>query len=210
MPRAKKPKHSLPEDFYEIMERGDSEEIKAVFQDEEMLKFLTQSKEETDNPLFIYSPCTEIYKWFVKQGFDINMEGIYGKPIHEHARRFKNNIEGIILAGADIEEKYHDYTPLKIAAEVMQPSSMRVLIKYGADIHITRGRGEGLLDVVIDACMHKLGIGQLNLKAFECMELLINAGLEAEDRMKDDIFDICIEFDRRKDTFIPYQNDPQP
>lgn len=212
MPRAKKPKYSLPMDFYLIMRRGDPEEIKAVFQDEEKLKYLTQSKQETDNPLFTYSPCTEIYKWFVEQGFDLNMEGTYGKPIHEHALCEDNNIEGIILAGADIEAKdgFDDdgATPLEIAAEALQPSSIKVLIKYGADVHIKR-YGKGLLHTVISEFKHGIKIHDIEIKAFECMELLINAGVEIEDGMKDEIIGICKEFDKCKNDFVPYQKDPQ-
>lgn len=214
MPRAKKPKYSLPEDFYEIMKRGDPEEIKAVFQDKELLKFLTESKESRHNPLFKYSPCTEIYKWFVEQGFDITMiKKSYGQPIHYHAFCQYNNIEGIILAGADIEAKAgrddDGATPLEIASQSLQPSSMKVLIKYGADVHVKRN-GKGLLHTVISEFKHSVGIHDIEIKAFECMELLINAGVEIEDGMKDEIIVICKEIDKRKNSFKPYQNDPQP
>lgn len=213
MPRAKKPKYSLPDDFYEIMERGDLEEIKAVFQDPEMLKFLTESKESYHNPLFKYSPCTEIYKWFVEQGFDLHMKDRGEEPIHYHARCFNNNIEGIILAGADIEAKrgFGDdgATPLEIAAQSLQASSMKVLIKYGANVHVKR-HGKGLLHTVISEFKHGVGIHDIQIKAFECMELLINAGVEIEDGMKDDIIGICNAFDKRKDSFKPYQENPQP
>lgn len=37
-----KKKAELPGDFYKIMERGDCEEIKAVFQDQEMVKELIE------------------------------------------------------------------------------------------------------------------------------------------------------------------------
>ncbi len=117
MPKA--PKYELPGNFYKIMQKGDFEEIKAVFQDPAMLKYLVKSKKSTNNPLFWGSPCTEIYKWFVEQGFDINMKGALDEmPIHYHARAGETNIEGIILAGADIEAKYRDfYTPLQYAAK---------------------------------------------------------------------------------------------
>ncbi|MDE7229791.1 MAG: ankyrin repeat domain-containing protein [Oscillospiraceae bacterium] len=194
------------------MRRGDPEEIKACFQDPEMLKFLTESKESYHNPLFQYSPCTEIYKWFVEQGFDINMKKSGEEPIHEHALCEDNNIEGLILAGADIEAKdgFDDdgATPLEIAAQSLQPSSMKVLIKYGADVHIKR-YGKGLLHTVLSEFRHGIEIYDIEIKAFECMELLINAGVEIEDGMKDEIIGICKEFDKRKNDFVPYQKDPQ-
>lgn len=205
MAKAKKKMYELPEDFCKIMERGDLEEIKAVFRDEEMLKYLTESKESTDNPLFLYSPCTEIYKWFVEQGFDIAMKReSYGQPIHEHAISKRNNIEGIILAGADIEAKlYGCATPLELAAEAIQPSSLSVLIRYGADVHI-KPYGVGALDMVIGNWKNPLA-----LRAVECMELLINAGFEIKDGMKDRVIDICKDFDRCKEDEID-TDDLQP
>lgn len=208
MPRAKKPKYSLPEDFYEIMERGDPEEIKAVFQDKEMLKFLTESKEIYHNPLFRYSPCTEIYKWFVEQGFDINMKVKgEGYPIHYHAHCLYNNVEGIILAGGNVEAVLgSDTTPIKVAAEALQPSSMSVLLRYGADVHSDNPEW-GLLDTVISEWRRELS---LTLRALECMELLINAGVEVEERMKEPIIAICMDFDRCRDSIYTKDGNIQP
>lgn len=189
-----KKEYSLPDNFCEIMKRGDFEEIKAVFQNEEMLKYLTRSEEIKDNPLFLYSPCTEIYKWFVEQGFDITMKNeCYGQPIHVHALSGRNNIEGIILAGADTEAKLCGIeTPLQLAAKAIQPSSLSVLIRYGADVHI-KYHGVGALDLVIGRWRNPLA-----LRAVECMEFLINAGVGIKDGMKDRVIDICKDFDRCK------------
>lgn len=227
MARAKKPKYKLPEGFYKIMERGDFEEIKAVFQDEEMLKYLTESKESRHNPLFYYSPCTEIYKWFVEQGFDINMKNESDeKPIHYHAFCGENNIEGIILAGADIEAKYRDYyTPLQYAAKTLQPSSLGALIRRGADVHAKMSSTYplgALLKYGEDACAKMYpGKGVLGLvlnnwdtkkiiRAVKCLELLIDAGVEIEDGMKDRVIEICKDFDRCKDSIYTRDGNPQP
>ena len=215
MPRAKKPKYSLPLDFYLIMRRGDPEEIKAVFKDPEMLKFLTESKESYHNPLFHYSPCTEIYKWFVEQGFDINMKNESDEsPIHYHAFCEENNIEGIILAGADIEMKYRDfYTPLQYAAKNAQPSSVEALIKCGADVNakVEWAYPEGAFSRFGKEELKKMypGKGVLALvlnnwdsndleKSVKCLELLNNAGAEIEDGLKDRVIEICKEYNITK------------
>lgn len=201
----KKKKAELPGDFYKIMERGDFEEIKAVFQDQEMVKGLI---EDGVSPFFYYSPCSEVYKWFVEQGFDIHLKDSYeGLPVHYHARAYKNNMEGILLAGgdADIEEKRRGYTPLLLAVDVPNPNSLRVLLRHGADIDVKTGFPVemGALELVFKRWKHQYAV-----QAVECMELLINAGITVEDWMREEVIDLCKDYERCKDNI--YTDDLQP
>lgn len=199
-----KKKNHLPGNFSRIMERGDFEEIKAVFHDKEMVKDLIETEE---SPFFYYSPCTEIYKWFVEQGFDIHLEKWCGQPIHYHAQAAKNNIEGIILAGGDIEQTSKGDTPLLWAAEAPNPSSLSVLIRYGANVHAKTGnivfRNVGALELIFKRWKRNNAV-----RAVECMELLVNAGITMEDWMRDEVIDLCKDYERSKDS--TYTNDLQP
>ncbi len=209
MPRAKKPKYSYPENYRKIMKRGDFEEIKSVFQDPEMLKYFVESKESRYNPLFDYTPCTKIYKWFVEQGFDLNMTDSYDQqPIHSHIHDQDSNIEGIILAGADIEAKYQDrHTPLQYAALHLRPRCLEALIKHGADVNakMKNTYPDSSYKMSDEECEKKYpgkGILALLLNNFddveavitvECLEILINAGAEIEDGLKERVIEICTE-----------------
>ncbi len=207
MPRA--PKYELPKTLFEAMYNGDFEEIKAVFQDPEMLKYLVNSKKHTDNPLFRDTPCTEIYKWFVEQGFDINMKNIREEtPIFYHARTGDTNLEGIILAGADIESKYMDsYTPLLYAAKNLSANALKTLIKYGADVHAQTSDGKSPITLVLDRWELHYTYTRL---VVECLEILIEAGAEIQDGSKDKVLNICKEFENGKDAIPSYNDNLEP
>lgn len=194
----KKRKIQLPEDFYKIMERGNFEEIKAVFADEEYLSSIIEDGEWS--PFFTYSPCTEIYKWFVEQGFDIHFDRDFrNQPIHWQAQCCENNIEGIILAGGNIEAStggISGYTPLLYACKAIQPSSLKVLLKYGANVHARNWDKMGALELVLRMWN---GNDSKTARAMECLELLINAGAVVEEQLKDEVIAICKDYEKRKD-----------
>lgn len=193
----KSKKKELPEDFYKIMERGDFEEIKEVFADKEYVNSLIENNDIQSCPFLYYSPCTEIYKWFVEQGFDIHFEERCSQPIHEHARCCENNIEGIILAGGDIEARGgSNHTPLLYACLEIQPSSLKVLLKYGANVHAKRFDKLGAIELILRRWN---GDSSKAVRAVECMELLINAGAVVEEWMKDEVIALCKEYEKRKD-----------
>lgn len=192
----KSKKYRLPENFYRIMKRGNLEEIKEVFADKEYVNGLIESNDSSSCPFFYYSPCTEIYKWFVEQGFDVHFEERCSQPIHEHAQCCENNIEGIILAGGDIEARGgSNYTPLLYACKAIQPSSLKVLLRYGANVNAMNFYKMGALELVLR--MWK-GDSSRAVRAVECMELLINAGAVVEERLKDEVIAICKDYEKRK------------
>ena len=198
---AKKSKiYRLPENFHEIMKRGNFEEIKEVFADKEYLNGLLKNEDGLSCPFFSYSPCTEIYKWFVEQGFNIHFDKDFrNQPIHWHAHCYENNIEGIILAGGNIKAStggISGYTPLLEAAKAIQPSSLKILLKYGANVHAKNWDKMGALELILR--MWK-GNSSGAVRAVECMELLINAGVVVEDRLKDEVIAICKDYEKRKD-----------
>lgn len=198
--KSRSKKYKLPVDFHRIMKRGKFEEITAVFADKEYLNGLIESKDSSNCPFFTYSPCTEIYKWFVEQGFNIHFDEDYNnQPIHWHAHCSENNIERIILAGGNIEAStggISGYTPLLVAAKSIQPSSLKVLLKYGANVHAKSWDKMGALELLLRMWR---GDSSRTLRAMECMELLIGAGAVVEDRLKDEVITICKDYEKRKD-----------
>ncbi len=194
---AKKRKIQLPEEFYQIMRRGNFEEIKALFADKEYLNGLLESKDSSCCPFYAYSPCTEIYKWFVEQGFDIHFEDRCNQPIHEHAQCCENNIEGIILAGGNIEARGgSNYTPLLYSCLAIQPSSLKVLLKHGANVHVKSFNKQGAIELILRRWN---GNDSKTARAMECLELLIDAGAVVEEQLKDEVIAICKDYEKRKD-----------
>ena len=83
-----------------------------------------------------------------------------------------------------------------VAAKSLQPSSLRVLIRYGANVHAKNWDKCGALELIFR--MWK-GDSSNAVRAVECMELLINAGVVVEEWMKDEVIALCKEYEKRKD-----------
>lgn len=206
MPRKRK---RLPDNISEIMRRGDFEELKSLYDSCEITAYTTAGK----LPFFLYTPCSEFYKWLVEQGLDINARNRMGNtPLHEQAQCYYNNVEGLILAGADVDVRTDDSyekTALLIAAGVPQPSSAKILIKYGADVNAIDKGG-----------IHTGGMTPLERLFFQCKpnnlliieeiaEALISAGANISDKAKEGFIQLGKDYERARDNII-YTDDIQP
>lgn len=93
---------TLPKDFAQIVESGNPEQIKEVFEKCDVNAYENYSKVTalgSDLP-------AEVMEWLVQNGADVNFPDRYGNtPLHHHAGAYKNNMKTLIRLGADIEAK---------------------------------------------------------------------------------------------------------
>lgn len=199
MPRKKE---TLPDNFRIMMEKGDFEELKSLYETHE----ITATTKGGSSPFYTYTPCSEFYKWLVEQGADINISEYEGTPLHYQARCYYNNVEGLILAGADIEAVTDTCkeTPLHIAVGAAQPSSTEALVKYGANVNALNY-----------AKLTPLGkLFYYRLKPSDAVRLdkvitaMLNAGAKIEDGMKEKIQTLGEDYERSKNDI--YTDDLQP
>ena len=124
---------TLPKDFAQIVESGNPEQIKEVFEKCDVNAYENYSKVTalgSDLP-------AEVMEWLVQNGADVNFPDRYGNtPLHHHARAYKNNMKTLIRLGADIEAKntYRE-TPLFTAAAACLPENVRILVEAGAKVN---------------------------------------------------------------------------
>lgn len=124
---------TLVKDFEEIVERGNEEEIKAVFKKCDINAYGGFYK---TNALGFLLP-NEVMKWLVNQGADINYKGRFQMtPLHLHAHEINGQIDCLIRLGANIEAKdYMGETPLFAAAGSFRLDNVKALVEAGANVN---------------------------------------------------------------------------
>ncbi len=123
---------TLPGDFEELMEAGDLDALKAVFERCEVSAYGGVCK---GTALSLSPLSSEFARWLVAQGADVNARDRYGRtPLHEQALDWRGNIDVLVELGADIEARdRRGATPLSRAAGAFRTEAVRALIGYGAD-----------------------------------------------------------------------------
>ena len=130
-----KKRKTLPKDFKELIEKGDIEELKAVFKDCELDAVVRGYAGST--ALGFYNVPDEFVRWMVEQGADINAadDTYLRTPLHLHCMRRSGKIDIFLELGADVNARdtYGD-TPLHFAASSsFSTEKVRKLLDKGAD-----------------------------------------------------------------------------
>ena len=98
---AKKKRKTLPSDFYEILRRGDIDEIKAV-----SINARLQLMQAAVTSILLYITIgipAEIIPWLVEQGLDVNTLNSYGRtPLNFHAGNNAKVVKVLFELGGDV------------------------------------------------------------------------------------------------------------
>lgn len=125
---------TLPENFQELLNAGDVEELKKVF-----IHCDVNAKKGRygSNALAMTPLPQEFALWLVKQGADVNKKDYYGKtPIFQHASAYNGDVRLLISLGADIKATTgDDTTPLHLAALYGRVDAVQELIENGAEVN---------------------------------------------------------------------------
>jgi len=133
---------TLPKEFRQILQGGDLDAMKAVFDACDVNARLGSYKQsalaQNDAP-------EELIRWLVEQGADIEATDTYGEtPLHAHANRWNGNPGLLVDLGAAIEAvDSRGCTPLHHA--VRYPKNVRALLERGADATALDGDGRSPL-----------------------------------------------------------------
>ncbi|TGK50773.1 ankyrin repeat domain-containing protein [Leptospira kanakyensis] len=178
----KKKKTTLPKNFEELLENGNIDDIKAVFDHCELDARGGNRKHTTIG--FIKCPDSVI-QWLVEQGADLNATDIWGDTaLHQRSRSRISDIKILLELGADLHFKNQSgETPLHTAALAQNPKAYEMLLQKGANLHERNNRGLTALELALSTCSNSeientLTITQLSLRAGAKMTPMMNVCVE--------------------------------
>lgn len=190
MPRKRK---KLVEDFEELLEAGDMDALKAVYDTCALNAVFGYSK---DTALALRGTPPELMRWLIDQGLDVNTENRFGRTaLAEHANRGDIDKMKLLLdCGADIE--VGAYPPLFMAAKSHQPDAIRFLIEHGADLHSENRLGHGrtaFKEAVATADTDAVR------RVLESIEVLLDAGSVIDDEVREEFTKFGRRYNRMSD-----------
>ncbi len=125
---------TLVKDFREIVERGDFEELKSVFD-----KCDINAIDGKYGPnAFGFNPLSrEFAIWLKEQGCDINLKDYYGDtPVFHQISRYKGCLHLMLELGADVKEVNRSgYTLMHTVASHGTVDDIKLLLERGLDIN---------------------------------------------------------------------------
>lgn len=190
MPRKRK---KLVENFEELLEAGDMDALKAVYDTCALDAVFGYSK---DTALALRGTPPELMRWLIDQGLDVNAENRFGKTaLAEHANRGDiDRMKVLLECGADIEAGKHP--PLFMAAKSHQPRAIALLLENGADLHRENRLGHG-------RTAFKEAIATADTDAvrrvLESIEVLLDAGSVIDDEVREEFTKFGRRYNRMSD-----------
>jgi len=193
MPKKKK---TLPKNFGELIEKGNIDDLIAVFEKCELSATGGYFKETA---LSFFNVPEELVRWLVANGADIDVVDIYGRtPLHNHAMRRNGDAAIFIELGANIEAKdKKGDTPLHMAAgSGFNVKMVQLLVLNGADITAKNDQGETSL---IHAIRRASNIDIVNLVAIS--DILFQDGMPIVEEMQKAVVAIGENFEFHRENF---------
>ncbi|MES2826080.1 MAG: ankyrin repeat domain-containing protein [Pseudomonadota bacterium] len=147
----KKKRTTLPKDFQEILERGDSQEILAVFDSCDVNARGGYGKQTA----IAFDQCPdEVVRWLCENGADLSATNTWGRSaLHIRSRSGRGDIRILLEVGANLtaRDTYGD-TPLHSAANSHNARSAKLLIEHGAKVEEKNNEGLTPLEVGLRSC----------------------------------------------------------
>lgn len=189
---------TLPKDFEEIVQRGDLDELKAVFK---KCEINAHKRYGSDTALFFRGLTPEFVRWFVEQGGDIHYCNNFGYTPLGRQSCFKSNeknneiykkffeqglqihydnseiIELLIELGAEVNPNTSS-APLILACRSLNPVAVKILLKHGAD---PIGGDKGFNSPLTEALYQFAPIPE----TLEIAKLLLSLGVPITEQMKE-------------------------
>ena len=120
---------TLPDNFEELLEEGDIEKLKKIFETCELDAYGYRFLKTT---AITYSDCPdELVRWLVGEGLDVNILDYYDNTALYHRSGRWRSIDVFLELGADVNLGY----PLHNSASSGQVANTRLLLEAGADVN---------------------------------------------------------------------------
>lgn len=168
---AKAKRKTLPKEFDALIEAGDMETLKAVFETCDINARGGYSKQTA----LAFRGCPEeLTRWLVERGADLEAADSYGEtPLHAQAGYSNGGVAVLIELGANVNSGDGARgTPLHKAADRGNVDAARLLLAHGARADVRNERGQTPLVYALERCSNiqivdRAAIAELLLGALE-------------------------------------------
>ena len=189
---------TLPKEFKDLMDEGNIEALKAVYDRCELTAH--DGRFSLCTPLHMGGVPDELVIWLVEKGLDINVPDYYGAtPLYRQATMGRETVKLLLELGADIEKSNtYGNTPLHMAAEFFHPKTVALLLEKGAKVNPKNDRGQTPLASVLMVCR-----GIYIAQTAEIASMLLEAGAKKTSKMKERVEQIGKDFEFHRESIHP-------
>ena len=189
---------TLPKEFEDLMDEGNIEALKAVYDRCELTAH--DGRFSLCTPLHMGGVPDELVIWLVEKGLDINIPDYYGAtPLYRQAILGRDTVKLLLELGADIgKPNTYGETPLHVAAEFFHPKTVKLLIDKGADVNAKNDMGRSPLASVLMVCR-----GIYIAQTAEIATMLLDAGAKKTPAMKEKVENIGKDFEFHREGINP-------
>ena len=189
---------TLPKEFKDLMDEGNIEDLKAVYDRCELTAH--DGRFSLCTPLHMGGVPDELVIWLVEKGLDINIPDYYGgTPLYRQAILGRDTVKLLCELGADIEKpNRYGETPLHMAAEFFHPKTVKFLINKGANVNVENDMGRTPLASVLMVCR-----GIYLAQTAEIASMLLEAGAKKTSAMKEKVENIGKDFEFHRESIHP-------
>ena len=189
---------TLPKEFNDLMDEGNIEALKAVYNRCELTAH--DGRFSLCTPLHMGGVPDELVIWLVEKGLDINIPDYYGAtPLYRQAILGRDTVKLLLELGADIgKPNTYGESPLHVAAEFFHPKTVKLLIDKGADVNAKNDMGRTPLASVLMVCR-----GIYIAQTAEIATMLLDAGAKKTPAMKEKVENIGKDFEFHREGINP-------
>ncbi|CUS45175.1 MAG: ankyrin repeat domain-containing protein [Pseudomonadota bacterium] len=190
-----KKKKLLPKDFEALLEQGDLDRLKAVF---DTCELDARGGVFKQTALAFASCPDDLARWLAEQGADISAGDTYGEtPLHSRARSWQGRIGVLLDLGADVNRGEGGRgTPLHGAAAGCHMDNVRQLLEHGAHVDALDEDGFTPLEHALQRCSN----AQIERMA-PLAAALLDAGARTTKRTRDFVTRIGTDFEFHRANF---------
>jgi hypothetical protein len=170
---------TLPKHFEQLLESGDLDQLKAVF---DKCDVNARGGFYKHTALAFPKCPDELARWLVERGTDVHAVDQWGRTaLHIRATWPSSPLDVLCELGCDVNAsaKMSDGTPLHKAAMSHRPEHVATLLAHGADVDVKNDRGQTPLEVALESCRN------IDLEnVVEIARLLVERGAQKSERAK--------------------------
>lgn len=189
---------TLPKEFKDLMDEGNIEALKAVYDRCELTAH--DGRFSLCTPLHMGGVPDELVIWLVEKGLDINIPDYYGAtPLYRQATMGRETVKLLLELGADIgKPNTYGETPLHVAAEFFHPKTVKCLLEKGANVNVENDMGRTPLASVLMVCR-----GIYIAQTAEIASMLLEAGAKKTSAMKEKVENLGKDFEFHRESIHP-------